>query len=86
MSDEPESQEPGEAARQAGDEVAASLVEEYRSLTRAFITDPANAIPLEIDEPVPGGIRPGPETGHKPSAEAGSEDSPSQPSSPRQSE
>jgi hypothetical protein len=82
MSDEPERQEPpGEAAREAAEEVAASLVE-HRSLIRSLVSGPVNAIPLETGDPVPGGIRPGPGTGHKPSAETESEGSSSSSGSP----
>jgi hypothetical protein len=54
----------------ATEEVAASLVEHFRSLSMS-LTD----IPLQEGDPQPGGIRPGKDTGHTPSS--GSDETPS---------
>jgi hypothetical protein len=66
MSDQSEKRAAREAAHEAAEKVAASLVEDP-SVIRSLVSGPTNAIPLETGDPVPGGIRPGPETGHKPS-------------------
>jgi hypothetical protein len=78
MSDEPSKKEPSEAAKR----VTGSLVE-HRSVIRSLITAPNNAIPLEKGDPVPGGIRPGPETNHELTSKAeGSASSSVQPPKP----
>jgi hypothetical protein len=63
----PEKESAEQPSESAAREIAASIAEQAQ--TRSLTTAVGDPIPVEHGEPVPGGIRPGPDTSHTPGTE-----------------